>query len=274
MPYCSTNDLYRMAGINNTVISAADAAEFILDAEVEVDRITFTTYWAKEEEEDVVSATDDTVTVSGTPFASDDYVGDWVWVYSGTGANQVKKIESHTDAVITVEEDWDTNPDNTSKIRVIHAGHDIFKIDTKVGNGKPKDFSERWPIRFLTSVTVDDVTVTTSAVIISSSGGLTLGTDAEVTSWRTQLDPLNSVQYAYGVYPVPREVKTLTAIKSAILALGAQMGGTYNVPSTYTLPEGSVTVGQAYINIAETIKKLEAREKDLIKRIRKYSRVL
>ena len=48
------------------------------------------------------------------------------------------------------------------------------------------------------------------------------------------------------------------------------MGGTHNIPSTYSLPEGAVTIGQAYINIKGTWDTLMREKTALELKIIKY----
>jgi len=99
-----------------------------------------------------------------------------------------------------------------------------------------------------------------------------LGTDdAEVSYWTSKKAQLNVISYWWGVYPLPYEVKRLTEVYAAIMCLEAQMGGTHNIPSTYSLPEGSVTIGQAYINIKGTWDTLMREKAALELRIIKYS---
>lgn len=49
------------------------------------------------------------------------YKNFWIYIESGTGAGQVRKIASNTATVFTVSSNWTTTPDATSKYRVMGA---------------------------------------------------------------------------------------------------------------------------------------------------------
>jgi len=59
-------------------------------------------------------------------------------------------------------------------------------------------------------------------------------------------------------------------VYAALKGLMAQAGGTHNIPSTYSLPEGSLTIGQAYINIKGAWDMLNKEKIDLESKITKY----
>jgi len=49
------------------------------------------------------------------------------------------------------------------------------------------------------------------------------------------------------------------------------MGGTHNIPSSYQLPEGSVMIGQAYVNIRGAFDVLSKERDRLEQSIVRYS---
>ena len=103
-------------------------------------------------------------------------------------------------------------------------------------------------------------------------GKLVLGTeDVEESYWTSLKAQKNELDYWYGVFPFPREVRRYALVCAAINTLQSQMGTTHNIPSTMTMPEGSLTVGQAYINIETTRKALETEKAQLEKRLIKYT---
>ncbi len=270
--YCSTDDAYRKAGLTVDEVSVDDVIETIKESELDVDRTTNTTFWSIEHDSTVTSATNTTVTDTTAEFGSNDELkGDYVWIYSGTGINQLLEIKSHTNTEITVEENWAMNPINGDEYRVVHSARDPRKTEYRDGDATQDLFTNQYPIRRLVSVTIDGTSVTTSNIdVYDQEGQLYLGGAAEVKNWTNIRAKKNVIVYWYGVYKVPREAQKLCALYTARSMLNEQMGGTHNIPSTYSLPEGSVTIGQAYVNIKGTLDKVEKQILNAEKKIRKY----
>ena len=262
--YCSTNDVYRVAGISSTEISCDNVKDTILEAQGVVDRLTNTTYWSPDDYGTAdAGAGDDELDDATKTWTPDDYINMYCWIYSGTGKGQALKITDNTLTKLTLESDWATNPDATSLYRIIDTGTDPH-ISEELRDGDDTDtiFLYRYPLQILKSVSSNSVSVTPSYIYqYKSMGKLKLGSSSEVSYWTSAAAQLNDLDYWYGVYPLPYEVKRLTVVYAAIFILQSQMGGTHNIPSTYSLPEGSVTIGQAYINIKGTWDTL-MREKD------------
>ena len=122
--YCTTADAYRVAGITSDDVTEANVVEFIKDAEGDIDRLCNTTFWDLEALGTATSSTGDTLTDSAASFTVDALIGDYVWIYGGTGQNQIRRISDNTTTAVTVDEDWDTNPDTDSTYRIIHTGTD------------------------------------------------------------------------------------------------------------------------------------------------------
>jgi len=251
MTYCTADEVYATAGISSTEISEANINNFILLAEGEVDKKTNTTYWNVENSGTASSATSNTITQSGAGWTADAYNDMYVWIYGGTGVGQARLITDGDIDTLTVDRNWDVTPDNTSTFRIIYA-HTSPYIDGELRDGNDTDtlFTNKYPLKILEAVTIDSTSVTPSYIYqYEATGKLVLGSSAEFSYWTSKRAQKNELDYWYGVYPLPYEVKRLVLVYAALKALMAQAGGTFNVPSTYSLPEGSVTIGQAYINI-------------------------
>jgi len=266
--YVTTDEVLAAAGITTSEVSNATVLQFINQAEKEVDRFTQTTYWAELASATTVSATNDTLTDTGA-FTDETYADEICWIYSGTGKGQARKIESHTNDTLTLERDWSTNPDDTSKYRIIHTATDSFFL----GEDEPLDgtadifmYLHKRPIQILESLTIDDTSITISNVFqYKKAGKIQLDTSAEETFFKATKPQQIDIDYWWGVYPIPQEVRKAVITLAAIATLAAQMGSTFNVPSTFQFPEMSGTIGQAYINIDFTRKAA----KDMLQEVKK-----
>jgi hypothetical protein len=271
MTYVSTTDVYNVAGITTTEVAAATVLALIQDIEADVDRLTNTTYWAEEDSGTATAGATSTLTDSTKTWAVNDYTDEYVWIYSGTGIDQMRKIISNTATQLTVDSAWDINPGVTSKYRIIHAAHDPRVTELRDGDGTDSIFTFRYPIQVIQSITIDGSSVTvSSAYKYTETGEIKLGSSSEESKWSQDDYQANTINYLYGVYPIPSEVKSYVALLAAMTILSTQMGGTHNIPSTYSLPEGSVTIGQAYINIKGTYDVMTRRCEQIEKRIKKY----
>lgn len=254
--YITTDEVYGAAGITSSEVSEANVNNFILEAEERLDRFTNTTYWKVEVSGTASSATNNTLTTSGAGWDADVYIDEYLWIYKGTGSGQSRLITDNTTEMITVDSDWSTNPDNTSKYRVIHTGKNPYNEEVIDGSGTDIMYTAQQPLRILESLTIDSTSVTTSKVYTYDTGKLILKKNAETTFFSDSNPQQVSIDYWHGVYPFPLEAKRLCTLYAAISTLESQMGGTHNIPSTYSLPEGSLTIGQAYINIEGTVRRL------------------
>ena len=262
--YCTTNDVFRVAGISSSEISEANVKQAILEAQGIVDRLTNTTYWSMEDSGTGDAGAGDAELDDATKtWVPDDYINQYCWIYSGTGSDQIRKITDNTATKLTLESDWTTNPDTTSLYRIFDSGTDPhISEELRDGDDTNTLFFNKYPLRLIVSITSNAISVTPSYVYqYKGMGKLVLGESAEVSSWTSAMAQKNVFDYWYGVYDTPYEVKRLTEVYASIFILQSQMGGTHNIPSTYSLPEGSVTIGQAYINIKGTWDTL-MREKD------------
>lgn len=253
MAYVTSAEVLALAGITSTEVGTTTVDAIIQVAEAYVDKFTKTTYWSLQTSVTATSATDTTVVKTSAGWTADAYNNMYVWVYSGTGAGQVRKITDTTTDTLTVDEEWSTNPDDTSVIRICYVGRDPRRTEVRDGNNTDTMYLMHYPLVALESATVATTTVTPSYIYqYAHRGKLILGPSAEETYFKETYPQYHTFVYAYGVYQIPEEVKAYTQICAALSTLQTQMGGTHNIPSTYSLPEGSVTIGQAYINIKGT----------------------
>jgi len=280
MSYCTVQQVYDKAGITETEVSKTRVKDAILDAEADVDKFTYTTYWKTEFSGTASSGTDATIVDSGESLQSNEYISDYVWITGGTGEGQLRTITSNDGTTLSISEDWDTNPDNTSTYKIIHTGTNPVVEEKRDGDGTAELFVSIYPIKTLKSVVVDDTTVTVSKIYVDKqTGRLRLGgsLDPEASYWSVKEFETNVINYWFGVDHIPRNIQRLTVVKAAITTLIAQQGSTHNIPSTISLPEGSLSVGQAYVNIGATITNLRKEESKLETgpgRVRRYHPVV
>lgn len=266
--YCSIADAYRTAGITSDEVSEADVTEFILDSESDADHETLTTYWSEVENGTASAVGASTVTVeSGQNFIPNAYQGDVLWIYGGTGSGQVRKISSHTSTVFTVDRAWSPSLDTSSTYRIVHCGRDPYFSGSVNGNDQDSLSIDNYPLRVLESLDINGTTVTVANVVqFEKQGIIQLNSDAETGLFYGGKPQKVTLAYWWGVYPLPREVKRFTAVLAALKMLTAQMGGTFNSASSFSLPEGNVSVGQQYINIKGTWDSLRKEYDDLVER--------
>jgi len=120
-----------------------------------------------------------------------------------------------------------------------------------------KDFQDANAILTLTSLTIDGTSITPSNVFVyPNSGKLQLDTNAEQTRFLRTKPRQIVADYSYGVDAVPSIIAQLTAVLAAMWALIEQVGGTFDDVTAYTLPEISISKGEPFTNIRETINQL------------------
>jgi len=257
--YVSEEEIYGATSLDNTVVSEANIRNFIKAAEKDVDRITFTTYWSTQlDKQTAADATDNTIVVSGASWTRSTYKDMYVWVYSGTGAGQIRKITSNTSTTITVDRDWETNPVSGDNFRVFYSATDPYYNESEDGTNDKYFFVPEYPIQLFEELNIKDTDVSTDSLYIYKKiGKIQLSSTSERHIFDDYYPQNIDLKYWWGVYPVPEQVHRAVVVLASLKTLAAQTGGTYNVPSTYSLPEGSVTIGQAYINIRETFNMLK-----------------
>jgi len=274
--YISVNEVYGIAGISSSEISEAIVESSIQAAESVVDRLTNSTYLNVENNGTASGGSNDTIVDSSKTFDVDTYANEYVWVHAGTGKGQLRLISSNTATTLTVDTAWSTNPDDTSKYRIVHTGSNAH-VEEEVldGDNTATLFLDKYPLISLVSASSNSISITVDNIYqYKSMGKLVLGNDTEASYWSGVKPLQNELDYWYGVYPIINLVKRLTGVYAALFILQSQMGGTHNIPSTYSLPEGSLSVGQAYINIKgtwDTLMRNKAYLEDLIPKYPSFS---
>lgn len=278
MGYCSTGDVYRTAGITSTEISTADVTQQILEAEAFVCRHTKNIYYKTNlDNQTATDAANTTITVSGAGWTANDYANQYVYIISGTGSGQYRKITSNTTDTITVDRAWTTNPAAASTFRIFYVPSDfnpyVDATDSEAydGNGLKYFYLPKYPLNALESLVVANTTVTTTAVYQwRATGKLQMKNTAEKSLFSSAYPQEIEVKYWYGITSLPYDVKRVVELRAAIQILGQQMGGTFDDPSTVTLPEATISVGQAYINIRSSLETLKEEYNELLKTIKVY----
>jgi hypothetical protein len=271
MSYCSSSDIYAATKLSLSVVPTASVEAFIKAAEEYVDRLTFTTYHVKKKEGTVTDSSDNTLEDDTQTWTANEYADMYVFIYSGTGINQFRKILSNTEDTLTIEEDWDENPDITSKYRIIYTGTNPIVNEKIDGTGTDTLFVDNYPLIQVQSLKINDVSVTPSSLYLyNKMGQIRLSETSEQTSFYSWKPQQVEISYIYGVSPLSQLVKRMTIIQASLSTLAAQVGGTYATPSTYSLPEVSLTIGQAYVNIRETFNTLVKEAQTLEPLLQKY----
>lgn len=276
--YVSVDDVYRTAGITSTVVSRQNVESHVERAEVFACRLTKTIYYKYNlEEESVSSATDDTLTGDGVSWSVNEWKGQYVKLTSGTGSGQIRKILTNTSSSLTLDREWSTNPDSTSTFSIFYVPKtfnprkDFSGEDCLDGNGRRDYILPFYPLVKVEELVVADVTVTPSSLhIYKNEGRIYLSRESEQQTFINSYPKQLSIVYWYGVDSLPGDVARLTEIKASLQLLQQQMGGTFDVPSTFSLPDLNVSIGQAYINIKGTVDVLQREYDDLITRIKIY----
>lgn len=276
--YCTAAEVYEAGQLTSSIVAEAAVNNFILAAEKEVNRLTFTTYFVLSTSGTSSEAgTDSTLVDDSQTWDVNGFSNYYVWIYSGTGSGQVRQIASNTADTLTTISEFTTPPDETSKYRIVYTASNPNIGDEKLdGTGTSTFFVPEIPILDIESLDIytnkDSATTIdlTDVYTYKRIGKLILSDSADYTVFDNTYPQSIDLQYSYGVYPIPEEVKRYVIVAAAERMLSAQMGATYNVPSTYSLPEGSVTIGQAYINIDSTAKRLYTEKKDIAKYLVKY----
>lgn len=270
--YCTTTDVYRITGLDasDPPVSSSYVTEFILDAMEEVDRIAQTKFLNIETSGTATSSTDSTIVDSSQSWTADEFNTDYmVYITGGTGSGQLRKITDTTTDTLTVTPDWDTNPDTDSTFEVYQ---NTIISETLNGNGKTYLFLRNFPIFTIQSLSIDSTSVTTSNLYLyKEEGKIELKSGAEYSYFNDTTPQLVRISYSYGVYPMPRHIKELTAILAGMRTLIDQIGGTYNDVTSYTLPELSASKGEPYTNIREALSRLERRKDALLPLIEYYA---
>lgn len=265
MPYCSPAEV--KSAINfpdeDAPVSDCDINRFILDSEEEIESIYKTKFGNVEVDSTATSATSSTITDTTKEWVDNQYENYVVWVYSGTGSGQYAEIISNTSTELTVSPAFTTTPDNTSKYKITKLG---FKNEVADGTGTSTYFVKYQPLTKLNALTISSTNITASSVYqYNESGKLMLSSTSEYTTFLNNEPQSISLKYAYGVYPMPRIIKRLCIILAGMRTLTAQIAGTYDDFTSFSLPAGvSGSKGEPYTNIQNALSKLQMEAKGII----------
>ena len=249
--YCTPDEVRIQLGITSSVLSDADANVLIQFAQSEIDVLTHTQFLKVQVDSTATAGASTTITDSTAGWTIDEWNADenlvggyMVYIYTGTGSGQCKTIIDSTATVLTVDSAWDTNPDSTSKFRILK---NTYTNETFTGDDTNIYYSGLYPIFNLRSMTLDSTSVTLSSVYQTPAlGKLQLGTTSEKTLFSETTPLLNNIKYFFGVSPVPDIISAYCAVQAAIYAGQYMIGSTYTIATSYSHPDISVTKGVPY----------------------------
>lgn len=261
--YCSISEVRNSLGVSDTsIISDAVIEQAIEFAEDEIDRLTYSTYYPVIDKGTATTVSTTSLTDSSktgvSAWVADEYIGYAVYIYTGTGAGQIREITDNTTNSLTVAT-WTTTPDTTSKYIITYLNKQTVTID---GSGGYEILLRDYPIVQIDSLKIEDTTIDSDDyVVYNNTGKLVLKDTASKAyftkpiqnTYRKQIE----VTYHWGVLPefkrsnidINRVIKRATCLIASLQCLSYQMGGTYDDLSTFSLPEFSGSIGQAYVNI-------------------------
>jgi len=245
-------------------VSDADITTFIGFAEEEIEEIYHTMFGNVDTTGTADSGNTTTITVTGTPYTADEYIGYVVWVHTGTNAGEYREITTNTDNDLTVSPAFSAAIDNTSEFRITKLGYAEETVD---GTGTDTQFVEQQPLINLNALTIDSTEITPSLVYqYKDEGKLLLGDSGVEMSYFADTRPqLINLKYVYGVYPMPQIIKRLCIVLAGIRTLTAQIAGTYDDFTNVSLPGGlNASKGEPYTNIREAVATLQGEARGII----------
>lgn len=152
----------------------------------------------------------------------------------------------------------------------------VQRTDTLDGNGTDKLTLSYYPVQSIDSLDIDGTSVTTSLVFLYiDTGKIQLKPTAEETVFKSTEPQQVVIQYTYGYdydfsagnianNPKAYVIRKLCALTAGISSLVAQIGGTYDDVTSYSLPEFTASKGEPYTNIREALTRLDNQYKRLI----------
>ena len=261
--YTTVQEVRNTLGVSETdIISDAVIEQAIEFAEDEIDRLTYTTYYPNIDSGTVTEATDTTLTdtskTGATAWVEDEQIGYAVYIYAGKGKGQIREITDNTTNQLTVA-DWTTIPDTTSKYIITYLNKQTVTID---GTGGYEILLRDYPIVQVDKIEIEGTEIDADDYVIYPEVGKIVLKDTASKAYFTK--PIQNtyrkqveITYHWGVLPefkrnkidINRVIKRATCLIASLQALAYQMGGTYDDLSTFSLPEFSGSIGQAYVNI-------------------------
>ena len=265
--YTTVQEVRNTLGVSETdIISDAVIEQAIEFAEDEIDRLTYTTYYPNIDSGTVTEATDTTLTdtskTGATAWVEDEQIGYAVYIYAGKGKGQIREITDNTTNQLTVA-DWTTIPDTTSKYIITYLNKQTVTID---GTGGYEILLRDYPIVQVDKIEIEGTEIDADDYVIYPEVGKIVLKDTASKAYFTK--PIQNtyrkqveITYHWGVLPefkrnkidINRVIKRATCLIASLQALAYQMGGTYDDLSTFSLPEFSGSIGQAYVNIRGVI---------------------
>lgn len=279
--YVDVDDVYRTSGLRKEgenredIISRDDVEANVERAEAFVCRLTKNIYYKYNlKNQGVTSATSDTILSSGANWITNEWSGQFLFITSGTGSGQYRQITSNTNDTITVNKDFLVEPDATSAFHIFYVPSSFSPYEELVvnGNNRRDILLPKAPLNALEYVEIDNTVVDPDTVFVyEDEGKIELSPDSEMQVFLKTRPKLVKINYWYGVPDLSSDVKRLVELKAALGVLSSQMGGTFDVPSTFSLPDLSVSIGQAYINIKGTVDVLQKEYDELLTKVRVYA---
>lgn len=271
MPYCTVAEVKNAIDFPATGAPIDDDViqDFIYDAQEEIEDIYKTHFGVVEDSGTASSATNNTLTDSTKTWdntiltTSGTWEGYVLWIYSGTGSGQYREILSNTTDTLTVNRDWDTNPDATSLYRITKLGYVEELVD---GTGTDTMFTTKQPIIQINYLKNNDIEVTIDTLYIYNyqSKIVAGANDCEINYFSDANPQTTEIRYVFGWYPLPRIIKRLAIILAAMRALTAQIAGTYDDFANVSLPHMSASKGEPYLNIQSSLNYMQGEARGII----------
>lgn len=272
--YVTVDDVYRTSGIREEVINRDDVENHISRAETFMCRVTKNIYYKYNlEDQDILSGTDNSITQTGTNWITNEWRGQYVKFTSGTGSVEYNQIISNTADTLVLRDNFISTPDASGSFSIFYVPKSFnpFKKQVLDGNNRKDMLLEYYPINKIDSLSIDNNNVSPETVNIWNYGKIELTSDSEYQVFIKTRPKLINISYWYGVPELTEDAQRMVELKAALQLLSQQMGGTFDVPSTFSLPDLNVSIGQAYVNIKGTVDVLQKEYDELLKRIRIYS---
>lgn len=139
--------------------------------------------------------------------------------------------------------------------------------ETIDGSGKTEMFTSRQPLKELTALEVDGITVTPANCFVYTDGSSKISlakSGAEATLF-TQKQQAVTLTYSYGITPVPQIIKRLCILLAGMRTLTAQIAGTYDDFTSISLPGGlSGSKGEPYMNVQSALNYMQGEARGII----------
>lgn len=207
---------------------------------------------------------DISVTITSYEVGTDDWISpEDVWRTAGIDANVVAR----GDVMWFIERAVSEVEDSITKKKWTPT----TVTETYEGDESNTLVLDNYPVISLTSLTIDGTSITPANVDIWKDTGKILLTDeAEETKFKTTTsgERLIEATYVYGTSEVPSYVKRLTECIAAVSCLIHQVGGTYNDFTNFQIGDVQANLGEPWVNIDNTIKRLKQDIDRLVANIR------